>query len=253
MNRRSTGSRLQPRQYRQQVTPCPVVTSVSVFKILTRPTAVQSCMHRTASMMNATAANDGNASTVVTDQVCLRRCMLYLQKLQLWLLGSSSSLSMHLDNLLLPCAWLHLEPLYLPLMQLRPMTECLFPQRIMSELCSPSEAASDFGSCYCGSAFEVHLLLALLHPSITLPLDDFANKHAPPPADQCNNSRAPAAWHDSSIFIHSLHCLRMAIRKFVQSFSSVGKPSSPQSSEFLKFIHELQVFKVFAGGDFVDA
>ncbi len=240
-NDRSTSSLLQLRRYPWQVVPCAAVSAFSIFKILTQSTAVQSCMKRTATMMNDAAVHDSNPSTVVTDQVCLRRCMLHLQKLQLWLRGSSPSFSLHSDTLLLPCSWLQLEPVHLPLSQLRLMTECLFPPHIMSEISSPSEAALKFGSCYCGSKFERHLLLALLHPSITLPLDDFAKKHAPPPVEPSSSTFAPAAWHANSMFMHSMHCLRMAIRKFVQSFSSIGKPSCPQSSEVLMFIHELQV------------
>ena len=193
-------------------------------------------------MMHDIGSSEGNPSTVVTNQVCLRRCMLYLQKLQLWLLGSSSLPSQLSDTLRMPRAWLQLEPLRLPLLQLQHLAHGLFPPSIMSELASPSESALKSDICYDGSAFERHVLLALLHPSIVLPLDEAAGQHAsPPPTGESNAAHAPAAWSETSIFMHSLHCLRMAVRNFVQSFSSVGKPSWPDSAEFLKFIHNVQV------------
>jgi hypothetical protein len=204
---------------------------------------VQRCMKQTANMMSAAiGAHDDNASTTVTNEVCLRRCVVYLQKLQLWLLGSSSPVERNPEDFLMPCPWLQLKPVYLPLDQLRHVTECLFPRNVMSRLCPASESAAKASSCFIGSEFENHLLLALLHPSITLPMDNFVKMHVPlSPSGHIDHSRDVNTWCDCSMLTHSLQFLRMAVRKFVQSFSCIGKPSDPQSADFLKFVHELQV------------
>jgi hypothetical protein len=199
-------------------------------------------MKQTASMIAAIGAHDDNASTTVTNQVCLRRCMVYLQKLQLWLLGNSSSVEQNAEDFLLPCSWLQLQPVYLPLDQLKHVAECLFPRHIMSDLCPASESAAKVSSCFSGSAFENHLLLALLHPSVALPMDSTVKMHVPLSSGGLfDHSRDVATWCDSSMLMHSLHFLRMAVRKFVQSFSCIGTPSDPHSADFLKFVHGLQV------------
>ena len=196
-------------------------------------------MQQTAGMIIAQIGkpDGGNASTTVTDQVCLRRCMVMLQQLQLWLLGASASLSQRIDKLQLPCAWLQLQPVCLPLTQLRNMLESIFPLQIMSDLPLPSTSAAKINLCYIGSSFERHIMLTLLHPCIKLPLDDVetvlsVDEQAALPHE---------AWCRASMFMHTLHCLRMALRKFVQGFSSSGKPSYPESAGFLSLIHDLQV------------
>ena len=101
-------------------------------------------MRQTSSMIIAQLGKaDGNPSTTVTDQVCLRRCMVTLQQLQLWLLGASASISQRIDKLQLPCAWLQLEPVCLPLKQLRNMAESIFPIQIMRGLPLPSASVTN--------------------------------------------------------------------------------------------------------------
>ena len=178
---------------------------------------------------------DGNPSTTVTDQVCLRRCMVTLQQLQLWLLGASASISQRIDKLQLPCAWLQLEPVCLPLKQLRSMAESIFPLQIMRGLPLASASATKISLCYIGSFFEHHVMLTLFHPFIKLPLD-LVDKQPETPHDSPSYS-----WCNASMYIHTLHILRMVLRKFVQGFTSSGKPSYPESSGFLNFIHDLQV------------
>ncbi len=208
---------------------------------LTRPGSVQGCMRLTASMIiSQIGTHDGDSVALMTDQVCLRRCMLNLQKLQLWCMGFASFHSSQMYLLQLPCSWLHLQPVKLPLAQLIVMADCLFPSRITCDLPPPSSSAAKISACYLGSAFERHVLLALLHPSITLPLDSVV--HGPPPDEQSARAhQSTAAWCCSSVFMHTLHCMRLATRSFVLGFTSAGKPGHPDCTEFLKFIHELQV------------
>jgi hypothetical protein len=208
---------------------------------LTRPVLVQGCMRLTASMLiSHIGTHDGDSLASMTDQVCLRRCVLNLQKLQLWCMGFASFHSSQMYLLQLPCSWLHLQPVQLPLAQLIVMADCLFPPRIIRDLPPLSSSAAKISACYLGSAFERHVLLALLHPCITLPLDSAV--HAPPPDEQSARAHhSSAAWCCSSVFMHTLHCMRLATRSFVLGFTSAGKPVHPDGTEFLKFIHELQV------------
>ena len=208
---------------------------------LTRPVLVQGCMGLTSSMIiSHIGTHDGDSLASITDQVCLRRCMLNLQKLQLWCMGFASFHSNQMYLLQLPCTWLHLEPVQLPLPQLFVMADCLFPSRITRDLPPLSSSAAKISACYLGSAFERHVLLALLHPSITLPLDSVA--HGPPPDEQSARAhQSSAAWCCSSVFMHTLHCMRLATRSFVLGFTSAGRPGHHDCTEFLKFIHELQV------------
>lgn len=198
-------------------------------------------MRLTASMLiSQIGTHDGDSLASMTDQVCLRRCMLNLQKLQLWCMGFASFHSSQMYMLQLPCSWLHLQPVQLPLAQLIVMADCLFPSRITRDLPPLSSSAAKTSACYLGSAFERHVLLALLHPCITLPLDSAV--HAPPPDEQSARAhQSSAAWCCSSVFMHTLHCMRLATRSFVLGFTSAGKPGQPDRTEFLKFMHELQV------------
>jgi hypothetical protein len=215
---------------------------IRVIHVILTAAAVQRCMRQTTRLIVAQIGSDVcNPSTAMTEQVCLRRCMLMLQKVQLWLLGFSAPLSHQMHKLQQPCAWLLVEPADISLAQLQDMGECLFPQQIMTCLSTPSESAAKVSTCFLGSSFEQHVLLALLHPLITLPLDSTVKKAAAAAPDAREDGRVAAAWCDSSVFVHTLHCMRMSIRKFVQSFNSIGKPSHPQSLDFLKFVHDLQV------------
>ncbi len=167
--------------------------------------------------------------------------MLLLQQLQLWLLGHPMSLSLQMQRLLQARSWLLLEPVNFSLAQLLDMTECLFPSSIMMHLAPLAASAANVSACFLGSAFERHVLLALAHPMMPLPLDRVVTGGASalPHADSADSFSAPLC--NSSVFMHALLCVRMSIRQFVQGFNSVGKPSHPQSSEFLKFMHQLQV------------
>ncbi len=184
-----------------------------------------------------------NPSTKLTEQVCLRRCMFTLQKLQLWLLGIPASPSHQMEKLLQPCGWLLMEPVHFPLAQLQDMVECLFPSQIMRHLPPPAASAAKINVCFLGSAFEHHVLMALFHPWVSLPLDNAFQSSAQIASDECSINGA-ATTCCSSVFMHTLHCMRMSVRQFVQSFNIVGKPSHPLSLHFLKFMHVVQVWFV---------
>ncbi len=221
----------------------PVVVFASI-NLLTLLNPVQNCMQSTVNMIVAQIGNDGfNPSTIVTEQVCLRRCMLTLQKLQLWLFGISASVSHQMEILLQPCSWLFIQPVNFSLVQLQTMAECLFPSQIMNLLSPHAASAAKINLCFLGSAFERHVLLALLHPLMTLPLDNTFKGIAQTVPDECDTNCFSAALRSSnSVFVHTLHCIRMSIRHFLQSFNSIGKPSHPQSEDFLKFMHDFQVW-----------
>ncbi len=215
---------------------------IRVIHVTLTAEAVQRCMRQTTRMIVAQIGNDVlNPSTAVTEQVCLRRCMLMLQKVQLWLLGFTAPLSHQIHKLQQPCAWLLIEHGDISLVQLQDMAECLFPPQIMKDLSTPAESAAKVSTCFLGSSFEQHVLLALLHPLITLPLDSTVKGATAAAPDARDDGPVASAWCDCSVFVHTLHCMRMSIRKFVQSFNSIGKPSHPQSLDFLKFVHDLQV------------